>query len=262
MRPGRAGPLLLVLNSSGNIYYSANGLDWTGPIATGLSVGNGIVFTNGRFVAVGQDGSNYGAVTSSDGITWTKQNLGGTAAQLTKISLDSTGKILATGYYGITYETFLSPDGLVWTGPFSTGIPNAVGPVWSGNAFFISSSNGASWKKSIAGDTWDGTGLGSTSMYQANSIGSLGGRIVLGGGAPAGANKQVSVSADGGLTFSATSGVNTAAGYIYAFLGDSVTGRLFSLGSGPSAQVNYNDNFGTAWTASSGTGTGRLQGGG
>ena len=255
------GPLLLALDSAGNVFSSGNGAAWTGPVATGLSTGNGIVYANGLFVAVGQDGTNYGVATSSDGLVWTKKNLGGTSAQLTKIETSSGGKLVAAGLSGITVETFLSSDGLAWTGPFATGIPNAVGPGWSGSAWFVASNNGASWKKSPTGETWDGTGLGTTSMYQANAVGSIGGNILLGGGAPGGTTKQVAVSSTGGVSFGEAASVNTAAGYVYAFLADAAAGRILCLGSGTSGQVNYSTDSGVTWTASTGTGSGSFKAG-
>ena len=129
----------------------------------------------------------------------------------------------------------------------------------SGSAWFISSSNGSSWKKSADGASWDGTGLGSTNLYQAYAVGSVGGRILLGGGAPGGTNKQVAVSSDGGVSFGSAAAVGSAAGYVYAFVADETAGRILCLGNGASAQVNYSDDHGATWTASAGTGSGSFK---
>lgn len=255
------GSLLVALSASGDVWLSDDGTDWDGPYATGLSAANGIVHSKGLFAVAGQDGTNYATATSPDGYVWTKHNLGGASAQLTTLSLDSAGSFVAAGVYGVTVETFSSLDGLAWAGPFSTGIPNAVGPGWSGSAWFIASSSGGTWKKSVDGENWDGAGLGGTSMYQAYTVGSVAGRILLGGGAPGGANKQVAVSSNGGAGFGATVNVNTAAGYVFAFVSDEAAARILSLGSGSSAQVNYSDDFGATWTASTGTGTGGFKAG-
>ncbi len=253
------GPLILALNSAGAVWLSGDGSSWTGPYSTGLSVGNGLAHSKGLFVAVGQDGSNYGIATSADGVSWNKQNLGGTSAQLTRIAADASGAFVAAGYYGVTVETFTSQDGLSWTGPFATGIPNAVGPAWSGSAWFIASSNGSSWKKSTDGANWVGTGLGSTNLYQAYAVGSVGGRILLGGGAPGGTNKQVAISSDGGASFGSALAVGAAAGYVYSFVADETAGRILCLGNGESAQVNFSDDYGATWTSSSGTGSGSFK---
>ncbi len=248
-----ADPLLVAVNATGSAYTSADSSTWSGPYATGLTTVNDIAFSRGIFVAAGQTGSNYGLSTSSDGVSWSMQNLGGTSALLMRVQANPAGHFLATAYYGATVELFNSVDGLVWTGPTASGIAGGVvGPAWTGGSWFIANGNLSIVRKSSDGLTWATSG--SSGMYQPVALVGLNGRLLVGGGAPANASKQTVTSSDGGLTFGSLISVSTATDYIQAFAANPNTFRLLSVGTGTSAQANYSDNYGASWITSTGTG--------
>jgi uncharacterized repeat protein (TIGR02543 family) len=249
--------LLVAVDALGNAYHSVDGSTWSGPIATGLTTGNGIAFASGVFVAIGQDGTNYGLAVSEDGITWAKQNLGGASALLNRIAVNPAGEFMALGIYGASAETFWSSDGLNWTGPIAEST-NWVGPAWAGDKWFITNSNGTTWRSSTDGTSWTTTG-GTGGLYQMNTLIGVNGNLIVGGGAPSNTNKQTRTSTDGAATFSATVNVSTAAYYVNSFAADPVSNRVLLAGSGTTAQAAYSDNYGASWTIATGTGTGTFR---
>lgn len=248
-------PYLVAVNATGQAYTSIDGATWSGPSTTGLSTANDLAYANGLFIAVGQNGTNYGVSTSSDGLTWTPQNLGGTSAQLMRVRADSGGHLVATAYYGATFEIFNSDDGLTWTGPTASGIGGGgIGPAWTAGNWYIANGNLSAIRKSADGTTWATSG--SASMYGPATMIGVNGRVILGGASAPTSNKQVFTSSDGGVTFGTAVTVTTTAEAdgIQAFAADPTTFRVLAVGTGTTAQINYSDNYGETWTTSTGTG--------
>ncbi len=249
-----ANPLIVSVNVNGSAFVSKDSILWDGPYSTGLTLANDITYANGLFVAVGQIGTNYGVSTSSDGIAWTPQNLGGTSALLMRVRADSSGHLVTDGYYGVSHPVFNSDDGVTWTGPSAslyTGSTGA-GPVWADGFWYISTSTTVPIYKSSNGVTWNSVS-GSTVIYQAHAVIGVNEYVVIGGGAGSNASKQTITLSNDGVTFGAV--VSFATHYIQAFAAHPTTFRVLAVGSGTTAQINYSDDYGATWTTSTGTGT-------
>ena len=89
-------------------------------------------------------------------------------------------------------------------------------------------------------------------MYVVSTLVGFNDRIIVGGGAPSNTNKQTRTSTDGGVTFASSVNVNTAPGYVYGFAYNPTNNRVVAVGSGPSGQVNYSDNYGASWIQATG----------
>lgn len=102
-----------------SVMTSSNGLTWTTVAATGIpsQLGvEGITFGNGRFVAVGQQGTAANrAMTSTDGVNWTAGTIHGPSATWRSVTYGS-GVFAATGFDSTTSDSVIitSPDGLSW----------------------------------------------------------------------------------------------------------------------------------------------------
>jgi hypothetical protein len=137
--------MAVATGSAAKVYTSANGSSWTGTTVaqfvalayggsnyvqvggpmlnvtpTGLSSAlinpspttqniNSVAYGNGRFVAVGNNGSVLTSTTGAQG-TWTLSQLGSTSDDLLKVVFAGT-LFVASGEKGYLYT---SPDGLTW----------------------------------------------------------------------------------------------------------------------------------------------------
>lgn len=128
------GSGLFVVTGSGGTYTSPDGITWTSRTGPGTTP-NDIIFGNGMFVAVGQNGNLY---TSPDGITWTSRTSG-----LGSVSLGSVcyGNGLFV-VFGLSTSFSTSPDGITWTtrtGGFGTTYLSYSAAY--GNGFFVAVGN-------------------------------------------------------------------------------------------------------------------------
>lgn len=251
-------PLYVVINDAGNVWTSADGSSWQGPYLTGLDQTYDLSFGTGVFVAVGKTGTDYGISWSSNGVDWNLLPMGVLDnAALVKLAVSPGGRFVAVGNPPPGYpNAFVSTDGKNWNGPYAT-VYTAVGPAWVdgsvyGNAFYLTTGNGIGWYKSADGSTWVNQGGTGSNMYSVLTLIGFNDRIIVGGGAPSNTNKQTRTSTDGGVTFAAAVNVNTAPGYVYGFAYNPTNNRVVAVGSGPSGQVNYSDDYGVSWTQASG----------
>jgi hypothetical protein len=101
-------------------FAPATGTDFVGS-------GTGVAYGNGRWVAVGIDGSsNASILTSTDGISWTNvTTINGTFGPLRSVAYNGSNLWVAVGDNVI----LTSSDGLVWNQ--TTSIPNYYTTFWS-----------------------------------------------------------------------------------------------------------------------------------
>jgi hypothetical protein len=172
----------LVTAPSEIILTSTDGISWTSSIATnsGFVAPSGseltnILWTGGRFVAVGDivigstlDGNESGSiVTSPDGMNWTAQTtlLPANASATAFNALDgvaySGSLYVAVGANGAVYT---STDSNSWTMQ-ATGTANTLGSVvWSGTQFIAVGQNGTIIS-SPDGVSWSSRGSGVQNLY-------------------------------------------------------------------------------------------------
>ncbi len=250
---------LLAISSDGSSRTSIDGSTWQGPNPTGLTTCNTIAFGgSGQFAAGGTSGAIYGLATSSDGKTWTMRTLPGTVQNsVISISANPAGQLLAVTYVSGTNSAYTSSDGSTWMGPYALPY-SSTNATWFEGKWYLTNSNGSSWKSSPDGAVWSSvTGTGS-GMYQLNTVTSVNGKLISGGGDPGNAAKRIQISSDSGLTFGTSIPINTAAFYVTAF-GVTATNRLIAIGSGSTQQINWSDDSGTSWTASTCALTGNVR---
>ena len=129
-----------------------DGWNWRDPLPQGNTL-NGIVYGNGRYVAVGINGV---IVSSGDGVSWTDRK-SGTGNTLNCVTFGN-GLFVAAGNNGTVLS---SPDGSLWT-QRSSGTPaNLSGAAFGGGELvlvgdagtILTSVNGADWSASLSGTT-------------------------------------------------------------------------------------------------------------
>lgn len=109
--------ILVVIGSSGKVFTSTDAITWTE--RTGLTqTWYDLIWSEsaGLFVAVGYSSGNVGAVTSPDGITWTR--LPTTAGLPTNVGFRSVAAAENFGFMLVAETSpyvYHSVDGLVWT---------------------------------------------------------------------------------------------------------------------------------------------------
>lgn len=241
---------LIAMTSAGSAYWSENGVTWDGPYTTGLTAGGQAASgVNGMFAVSGTGG----VASSPDGITWTVHAMPNGASPVSNIESNPSGGFLAvTNYAGYGYA-YPSADGVSWP-TYSTVPYTTTNGSWLAGLWYLTSSNGSSWRSSADGITWGtvtGTGSG---MYQLNRVIGVNGRLVAGGGLPTNGGTQIQVSNDSGATFQAAITIPASAGYVYSFAVVG-TNRLVVGGSGGGVLVTYTDDYGGTWSASSYPGT-------
>ncbi len=112
-----------------NVFFSSDGLNWTGPIATGASGNlNDITYGNNVYVAVGANGA---IVYSRDRVTWFTA-VSGTVNILNGVAFGN-GRFVATGQTGTVLVSF---DGQNWS-PQSVGAAVNLNRVRFGSGLFV-----------------------------------------------------------------------------------------------------------------------------
>lgn len=165
--------------STDQIQTSTDGLNWTAVDMTAHRVAASggtfppavrcITFGNGQFIAAGNDGTTFDAAifTSTDGITWVKQNTGlptGNFAGLTSVKF-AGGQYIAVGPNGLVLT---SPDGVTWTKRTAV-TPNVLRDVAYGNGKYVAvGDTGTMIESSDSGITW--TALPALTTQLLNSI--------------------------------------------------------------------------------------------
>lgn len=235
---------LIAVTSTGSAYWSENGVSWNGPYATGLTTGaQASSGANGMFAVAG----SIGMASSPDGIAWTMHTMPMMVNAMTYVSSNDLGEFLAIGYYSATQYSFRSIDGLVWP-TYGTVLYPATNTVAFGGLWYVTTTNGSSWRSSPDGINWTSvTGTGS-GMYQLNRVIGINGKLVAGGGQSLNAGTQIQVSSDSGATFEAAITIPASAGYVnsFAVVG---TNRLVVGGSGAGVLVSVTDDYGATWSA-------------
>ena len=127
------------VSTLGGLYWSDDRLSWK-PISTYQTKPlNDVVYTNGRFVAVGNQGL---IITSTDGVTW-QVATSRTTAKLAYV--DSGNKEFVAGGQGVVLS---STDGMNWTVRVSNTGQDATtleyGAVWNGSQYLLFDAAGAS----------------------------------------------------------------------------------------------------------------------
>jgi hypothetical protein len=241
---------LVLATSTGNAYWSEDGMTWHGPFATGLTVGaQAATAGTGVFAVTG----TVGVSSSPDGEAWTLHAMPNTVTSVTCVSSNPSGELMAIGYYGATQSTYRSVDGVSW---LTYGSVNyvATNAAWLDGKWYVTTTNGSGWKSSTDGVTWTalaGTGSG---MYQMNRIIGLNGRLISGGGQPANAGTQIQVSTDHGATFAGAITIPGAFGYVNSFA--TVGASRLVVGSEGSGQLlSVTDDYGATWVSTSYPGT-------
>ena len=129
-----------------------DGWNWRDPLPQGNTL-NGIVYGNGRYVAVGVNGV---AISSGDGVNWTSRK-SGTGSTLNCVTFGN-GQFVAAGNNGVVLS---SPDGTLWTPRSSGTSANLSGATFGGGELvlvgeagtILTSVNGADWNNSLSGTT-------------------------------------------------------------------------------------------------------------
>jgi len=247
------GTNLVAVSSDGSARNTLDGVTWGGPYPTGLTACSSIAYGGGLFVAAGSVGGTYGLASSPDGKNWTMRSVPG-AAPTTILSIKSNpaGQLVLISNIGATNSSYTSTDGMNWSGP-NSGVPyTSTNPAWLDGKWYITSSNGSSWKSSPDGAVWTAVAGVGSGMYQLNTVVGINGRLIAGGREAGSTDKWVQISTNYGASFGGLLPVASAPDYILAFdVAD--TGRLISVGSGSGMQIHYSDDNGTSWTAASTT---------
>ena len=110
---GSAGSERFVATAYGEIMWSSDLATWTRSDTTNVSNiwFTGIVYAKGKFVAVARDTV---AVSSDNGLTWTRYQMAGDWMALTFGGTDANGVFVAVGRSG-TNRVATSSEGITWT---------------------------------------------------------------------------------------------------------------------------------------------------
>ena len=110
------GKFVAVTDSSTNLRYSSDGINWTGITIGSFSL-RGVTFANGKFVAVGGEFSGTDLITnvqvSTDGINWTRYTPFTNAIGPKAITFGN-GLFVVVADTG-SNRVMTSPDGINWT---------------------------------------------------------------------------------------------------------------------------------------------------
>ena len=133
------------------------------------------IYANDFFVGVGWDAMGYGVIyTSSDGITWTKRDIGGT----NPLGCIAYGNniLVVVGAYG---TILTSLDGITWTERESGTAKTFYAITYANNTFMVVGESGGIFT-SPDGTTWTERDSGMTNPLYAVAYGNN--RFVAGGG--------------------------------------------------------------------------------
>ncbi len=145
--------VLLIFFSPGT--DAQTGTTWTSRTSAGNSVWTSVVYGNGKFVAVGNNGGTQCVMTSPDGISWTLQ----TAISGAWSSVSFGNNTFVAVAYGSTTKVMTSPDGITWTNHTpSAALSNTWNSVTFGNGLFVAVADGGNITNEIMtspdGITW------------------------------------------------------------------------------------------------------------
>lgn len=235
---------LVAVTATGGAYWSEDGVTWNGPYATGLTACTEASSGVGGLFAVS---GSPGIATSTDGITWTVHAMPNSPTTVDHLESDPTGNFCAVTDIPANGYSYYSSDGLSWP-TFGSVAYTSTNAAYLDGKWYVTSSNGSSWKSSTDGVAWTSlTGTGS-GMYQLNRVVGINGRVIAGGGQPANAGTQIQVSTDYGATFAAAITIPLSTGYVQAFAVVG-TNRLVVGGSSTNATrlVSVTDDYGASW---------------
>ncbi|HNY16097.1 MAG TPA: hypothetical protein PKL75_01485 [Treponemataceae bacterium] len=235
---------LVAVTATGTAYWSEDGATWNGPYATGLTACTQATSGAGGLFAVS---GSPGVATSTDGITWTVHAMPNSPTTVDHLESDPSGNYCAVTDIPANGYSYYSADGLFWP-TFGSVAYTSTNAAYLDGKWYVTSSNGSSWKSSPDGVTWTAvTGSGS-GMYQLNRVVGINGRLIAGGGQPSNAGTQIQVSTDYGATFAGAITIPLSTGYVQAF---AVVGmnRLVVGGSSTNATrlVSVTDDYGASW---------------
>jgi hypothetical protein len=166
--------LLVAVGDNGAIQTSSSGTIWTGRLSgTSLPL-YGVAFSNGLYVAVGQEGT---VVRSVDGINWDVQD-SGQLNNLMSVTYGSDG-FLAVGASG---TILTSPDGVDWT-PQTSGSSVTFETAAFGNGYYLIAGAGPMVFTSPDGATWTSRDIGATGGQTIYGSAFLNGRFDVVGSA-------------------------------------------------------------------------------
>jgi photosystem II stability/assembly factor-like uncharacterized protein len=163
------------ITNKGRIAYSTDAENWTiakiptfwDPLGITLPADhplNSVCYGNNRFVAVGQQGDIY---SSTDGITWQKEEDNHINKNLNEITYNSTGgKFIAVGDNG-TIITSTSGQNNSWTVRQSNTNKNLNGICWGTDRYLAVGQNGTILK-SNNGEIWTVIPLEETTIILPN----------------------------------------------------------------------------------------------
>jgi len=165
-----------IRNGAPLLCYSNDGLNWTN-VSSILSTPKDVIWGNGKFVSIGfiTTTTQYVAMTSLDGITWTaatSQNRIGNWSKITySPSLNLYVAVYPKAATGIYSTIMTSPDGLVWsfrTAPSQGGLTDVK---WCADINkFVASANWSSGAGRPAYST-DGMSWSNSSIQNIDSFG-------------------------------------------------------------------------------------------
>lgn len=159
------------------ILTSPDGLTWTAVNILGVYGGavtiGGIVFTNGRFVLIGDDGGAlYGCFTSvsTDGVTWSAPQASSVSYH-TKLSAANNLFFLSNTNFTANMPVYTSSDGLTWTlRNMDTISGRSYYVEYYSSLFFITVNTTPNrWYTSPDAITWTGRSSGSLAPNQLAS---------------------------------------------------------------------------------------------
>jgi photosystem II stability/assembly factor-like uncharacterized protein len=168
-----------VTPTSGQPYYSNDGITWAAASGAATNQTAGIVWTGSKFIAVGNSSSNIS--TSADGITWTNAPMPGSNTAFCGLAYGG-GYVVAVNTYGEVYRS--ADNAATWTlvsklSGYPITYPNMI---YANGAFFIrayysflTSTDGTNWTDISA--TQPTTNASPGFAHNGSYILSLGGSI-------------------------------------------------------------------------------------
>jgi photosystem II stability/assembly factor-like uncharacterized protein len=141
----------VAVSSSGGgdtVLLSSDGLGWTTPPTTGITVGlNEVTGFGSTLIAVGCNGSIF---TSSSGVNWTLRASDGVCVESVKRAGLTNVQYIAVGQNGTIYT---SPEGLLWN-PRTSGVTNWFRDLACGCSKIVAVGDGGIIKSSTNGINW------------------------------------------------------------------------------------------------------------
>ena len=150
-------------SGSNHIVYSADGINWTSSTMPSAQSWRGIVYGDGKFVAIALNTDGYGGPTnqaaySADGINWTASTMPSAESWLRIVY--GNGKFFAFASYSTAAA--YSADGINWT---ASTMPDSYSDMTYGNSTFVAIKSGSDASKaaySADGINWTEVTVNST----------------------------------------------------------------------------------------------------